>query len=186
MNKDASLFLEALIRMDSKKIEEIYQKNLPSVKRFVLQNKGQISDAEDIFQKALLQITARYKREPFDINSNFEAYLFTVCKNLWRRELNKKKKWVTTDSFYKLEGEEHDIAMSIIEQKKWELFTEALQKLSDNCKAILGMFFAKIPYAKIVEKMNYSSETVARQRVFKCKNKLKDIIKKDSRFKSLK
>ena len=76
--------------------------------------------------------------------------------------------------------------MSIIEQKKWELFTEALQKLSDNCKAILGMFFAKIPYAKIVEKMNYSSETVARQRVFKCKNKLKDIIKKDSRFKSLK
>ena len=48
------------------------------------------------------------------------------------------------------------------------------------------MFFAKVPYADMVKTMNYNSETVARQRVFKCKTKLTDIIKKDNRYKSLK
>lgn len=186
MKIDARRFLEALMHMDSKKIEEIYRNNFPNVKRFVLQNKGQISDAEDVFQKALLQITVRYKKEKFDINSSFEGYLYTVCKNLWRRELNKKKKWVTTDAFYKLEDEDQDIAISILEQKQWELFKEGLEKISENCKKILTMFFAKVSYADMVKTMSYNSETVARQRVFKCKAKLTDIIKKDKRYASLK
>ena len=52
----------------------------------MLQNKGGIADAEDIFQKALLQIAVRYKKEKCQIKSSFNAYLYTVCKNLWRRE----------------------------------------------------------------------------------------------------
>ena len=45
---------------------------------------GNTTDAEDIFQKALLQIVVRYKKEKFQIKTSFEGYLFTVCKNLWR------------------------------------------------------------------------------------------------------
>ena len=112
--------------------------------------------------------------------------MYTVCKNLWRRELNKQKKWVTTDNFYKLQDEGQDIALSILEQKKWELFKEGLEKLSENCKKILAMFFAKVSYANMVETMGYNSETVARQRVFKCKTKLTNIIKEDNRYNSLK
>jgi hypothetical protein len=48
------------------------------------------------------------------------------------------------------------------------------------------LFFAKIPYSHIAKEHGYSSETVVRQRVFKCKNKLIELIKKDPRYKSLK
>lgn len=175
----------ALINSDTKVIEAIYENNFFKVRSFVMENKGQQADAEDIFQKALLQLAVRYKREKFEINTSFEAYLFTVCKNLWRRELNKLKIRVTKYDVLELKDENEDIAMAVLEQKRWELFTESLELISENCKAVLKLYFSKVSYKDIVEKLNYNSEIVARQRVFKCKNKLTELVKKDKRFDAL-
>jgi RNA polymerase sigma factor (sigma-70 family) len=180
------IFLKALVDGDSKKIIHIYEENFISVKKFVLQNSGGIADAEDIFQKALLQITVRYKREAFQINTNFNAYLYTVCKNLWRRELNKSKKKVTNDEVVELVSEERDSSLAYLELKRQELFVDKLSEISENCKKILTLFFAKTPYAEIVESTDYSSEVVVRQRVFKCKKKLTELIKSDKKYNSLK
>ncbi|WP_111685543.1 RNA polymerase sigma factor [Winogradskyella tangerina] len=179
-------YLEGLVTNNESVVKDIYQKSFRNVIRFVSNNKGRREDAEDIFQKALLQLAVRYKKEKFEIKSSFEAYLFTVCKNLWRRELNKSKLKVTNDAVIELNSEDDDIAVSVLEQKRWELFTEALELISENCKAILKLFFAKVSYAIMVEQFNYNSETVARQRVFKCKNKLKDLVKSDVRYNELK
>lgn len=179
---DNSYYLKALLSNNSQVISVIYKENFYKVKSFVLKNNGQQEDAEDIFQKALLQLAVRYKKEKFIINSSFEAYLFTVCKNLWRRELNKSKIKVTNHNFIEPKDDNQDIALAVLEQKRWELFTESLERISDNCKQILKLFFAKTSYADIMRKFNYNSETVVRQRVFKCKRKLKHIITKDKRF----
>jgi len=183
--KNNIIFLEALSNGDSKKIESIYTSNFYFVKRFIIQNKGNLADAEDVFHKALLQIAVRYKKEKFEINTTFEAYLFTVCKNLWRRELNNKKKRVTNNGFIELYNEEKELSLSIIEQKRQELFFEKLNLLSDNCKKILSFFFSKTPYSEIVSETEYNSETVVRQRVFKCKKKLTELIKNDYKYISL-
>lgn len=178
--------LRALVEGDAKGIGEIYAECFPQVGRFVQKNMGNKEDAEDIFQKALLQIAVRYKREPFEIGVDFPIYLFAVCRNLWRRELNKSKDRVTNDNFGNIHSDEQDAAMALMEQKRYELFQEKLNQLSENCKKILSMYFAKASYAEIVKAGEYNSETVARQRVFKCKKKLTDIIRKDNRYRSLK
>jgi RNA polymerase sigma factor (sigma-70 family) len=180
------VFLKALALGNSKKIEHIYDANFQSVKRFIIQNKGKTEDAEDIFQKALLQIAVRYKKEAFEIKTSFEAYLFTVCKNLWRRELNNSKNWVTNNTIVELYSEERDGSFAIIEQKRQELFIEKLGMISDNCKKILTLFFAKVPYMEIVEQSDYTSEKAVRQRVFKCKKKLTELVQGDNRYNSLK
>lgn len=178
-------YLNALIKNNSKVLKEIFDNNFYKVLGFVLKNKGQREDAEDVFQKALLQLAIRYKKEPFEIKTSFEAYLFTVCKNLWRRELNKRKFKVTNDGILELKDDSTDIAMAALEQERWELYNAYFEKLSDNCKQILKLFFKKTPYKDIVKRFNYNSETVARQRVFKCKNKLKTLISSDKRFNDL-
>ena len=182
---DNSFYLKALLNSESKTIDKIYRNNYYKVKSFVISNNGRHEDAEDIFQKALLQLAVRYKKEKFVIKTSFEAYLFTVCKNLWRRELNKTKIKVTKDAIIELKDDNQDIALAVLEQKRWELFTESLDLISENCKQILKLYFAKISYAEMMQKFNYNSETVVRQRVFKCKNSLKQIVKKDKRFKNL-
>ena len=141
--KDQSDYLNALINGDAEQISDIYKICFPNVKRFVIQNKGQQADAEDIFQKALLQLSVRYRKEQFEIKSSFEAYLFTVCKNLWCRELNKSKQEVTSDSVVELKNEERDMVLSVLEQQRWEFFQEKLELISDNCKEILKRFFKK-------------------------------------------
>ncbi len=180
------VFLKALIKGDSKVISKIYKTTFLSVQKFILQNKGNEQDSEDIFQKALLQIVVRYKREKFEITSSFEAYLFTVCKNLWRRELNSYRKRVTNTEVIELKSDYRDNSLALVEQKRQELFIEKLNEISDNCRNILTLFFAKTSYADIVENTEYNSESVVRQRVFKCKKKLTDLIKKDVRYNSLK
>ncbi len=178
--------LDALVGGNAKSIKKIYTISFPAVKRFVLQNKGNTQDAEDIFQKALLQIAVRHKKENIQIKSSFDAYLFTVCKNLWRRELISHKKRVTNKEEMEQVSEYVDDSCAIVEQKRQELFVEKLNEISGNCKNILSMFFAKISYAEIVASTDYNSETVVRQRVFKCKKKLTELIKQDTRFNSLK
>lgn len=186
MAKSSRSFLQALSEGDTQLTEEIYRESFPSVRRFVLNNNGTHEDAEDIFQKALLQIAVRYQRESFDIRSDFKVYLYAVCKNLWRREINKSKSRVTNDQFGNLYSDEQESAMALMEQKRYELFSEKLNLISENCKKILTLYFAKVSYAEIVKVGGYNSETVARQRVFKCKKKLTDLVKDDNRFNNLK
>jgi len=167
-------------------INELYSKTFPKVISFVLKNKGTKSDAEDIFQKVLMQLIARYRVKAFDTKTTFEGYIYTAAKNLWRRELNKRKNRVTNDGTIELTNEESDMASAILEQEKWELFQEKMELLSDNCRTVLKLFFKKIPYEEIMIQMNYSSNSVLRQRIFKCKNKLTDLIKNDPQFLKIK
>lgn len=183
---ESNFILNSIIEGESKILIKIYKANFSSVKKFILQNKGNEQDAEDVFQKALLQISIRHKKEKIIIKSNFNAYLFTVCKNLWRRELNNYKKRVTDAEVVELVSDYKDNSQALIEQKRQELFVEKLNEVSDNCKNILTLFFAKTSYADIVESTEYTSESVVRQRVFKCKKRLTDLIKKDVRYNSLK
>lgn len=180
--KTPDYYLNGLINNNEQIVTYIYESMFPQVLGFISNNKGQRSDAEDVFQKALLQLAVRYKKEKFTINSNFDAYFFTVCKNLWRRELNKSKVWVTKYEVIELKDENEDIAMAVLEQKRWELYAESLELISEKCKAVLKQYFAKLSYGDMVVKFNYNSETVARQSVFKCKNRLKGLVRKDKRF----
>ena len=90
--KHNNIYLQGLLSGDDRIINTIYKKNFPSVLSFVKRNKGTYEDAEEVFQDALFQLTVRMKVRSFEIKSTFEGYLFTVCKNLWRKELNNRKK----------------------------------------------------------------------------------------------
>ncbi len=180
--RNPDYYLNGLINNNEQIVIDIYKNMFSQVLSFVSNNKGQRIDAEDVFQKALLQLAVRYKKEKFVIQTTFEAYFFTVCKNLWRRELNKSKVWVTKHELFELKDENEDIAMAVLEQKRWELFTENLELISEKCKTLLKQYFTKVSYDTIVSTFNYSSGTVARQAVFKCKKRLTQLVKKDKRF----
>ncbi len=180
-------YLKAIKDRDNKVIKKIYEEFLPKISRFVLQNKGNQQDAKDILDLAVYQISARLYREQIELRSSFEAFLYTACKNLWRRELNKKsKKRVTNEQVKELYYEEKDLAVSSIEQDRYFLFQEKLLELSENCKTILNLYFDKLSSKQIMNQLGYASETTVRQRIFKCKNKLIKLVQEDPKFQDLK
>lgn len=201
MKEYKSDLLSGLVNGDKEQILLIYRKLFPKVLQFVLRNKGNQQDAEDVFQKSLLQFIARMKLRDIPEIKSVEAYLFTINKNLWRRELNKNE-WVTNTTLSEQDSENaqkisnksnqstiqayEEEAVAFLEQERWDLYINCFERLSENCRKILAFFFKKKPYSEFSEEFGYNSESVARQRVFKCKTKLSDIIKSHADFKRLK
>ncbi|MGB3468368.1 MAG: sigma-70 family RNA polymerase sigma factor, partial [Cyclobacteriaceae bacterium] len=130
----------------------------------------------------LLQIAVRAKVKDFRISSSFDGYFFVTCRNIWIREMKNKTNEVTFETYSAPVYEEHDIANSAVEQEKWDLFEEKTRSLSENCQKLLSMFFKKISYKQIVKELDYATENVVKQRIFKCKAKLREAIQSDSRF----
>ncbi len=178
--------LQSLISGNDKGIKEIYNRLYPKIKAYIITHDGSEDDAKDVMQKALLQLSARAQDKNFKITSSFDGYFVTICKNLWRRASKLSKLRVTNDGVLDLVHEEREIALAAYEQEKWELFQEKLLEISENCRKVLGFFFNKVSYVDIANKLGYATENTVRQRIFKCKSKLKAAIHSDQRYNELK
>ncbi|WP_109300807.1 RNA polymerase sigma factor [Aquimarina sp. AU474] len=174
-------FINALVQGDDLVILEIYERFFPKALVYILQNKGTHSQAKDIFQEALLCIVIGVKERNLKVDC-FEAYLYTICKNMWKKELEKLKKRVIKEDVIALVDKETNFALFMIEQEQLDLYREKFGMLSENCKEILSLFFNEMSYDEIVKELAYATVNTARQRIFKCKKKLIEMIKSDSRF----
>ncbi|WP_271783646.1 RNA polymerase sigma factor [Aquimarina algiphila] len=184
--KHDNYLLNSIVTGNELGIKKIYTTIFPKVLVYVCKHDGTEDNAKDVMQKALLQLSVRAQSKDFSITSSFEGYLFTICKNVWRRETKLSKTRVTNSKIIDLIHEEQEIALAAYEQEKWELFQEKLNEISENCRKVLQFFFNKIPYSKIANELGYATENTVRQRIFKCKSKLKEAIHSDSRYNELK
>ncbi|CAM1371212.1 RNA polymerase sigma factor [Tenacibaculum xiamenense] len=182
---ESNRYLSALLNGNEEVTAEIYSKFYPKISSFILRNKGKEEDVEDVFHDALMYLIITHKKKQLCINS-FEAYFFTICKNIWKTSLKNRKNKVMNEQVLTLDIKEDNLSSFIVEQQRRELYTDAFQKLSDNCREILSNYFNGMSYEEIVKDLSYSSVNTVRQRVFKCKSKLISIIKKDRRYNSLK
>lgn len=182
MNKKDS-FIEGFLNGQADVLNKLYTESFPAIQRYIITRGGSKAEAEDIFQNALITLFVKLKNNELQIQS-FNSYLFTICKNLWKRTCSQNR--VTNLPTIPLISEDVDLAKFSIEQKQWDLYQEKLKELSENCRKLLLLSFKKVAYKEIVSLFNYASETVARQRVFKCKSRLIKLIKKDDRYLRLK
>ena len=175
-------YINALLTGDDCVIKEIYSKIYPKIVSYILNNKGKKDDALDVFQDALMYIIITQKEKRTVILS-FEAYLFVVCKNIWKKSL--KNKVIETD-FLTLVDKETDLSTFILEQKSFDFYMAKFNLLSENCKEILSVYFNGATYEEILIEYAYATINTVRQRVFKCRAKLIELIKEDKEFQKIK
>lgn len=180
--KDSERFINALISGNEKVTLEIYNKLFPKIKSFVLKNRGDSQDASDVFHDGLMYIIVTQKEKRTEIKS-FEAYLFTVCKNIWKRTL--KNQVMKTDTLTLVDKEEA-LSSFVIEQQLQDFYIEKFDLLSQNCKEILGSYFNGLSYEELLTEYAYASINTVRQRVFKCRAKLIKLIKEDKKYQKIK
>ncbi|MGB1282970.1 MAG: RNA polymerase sigma factor [Polaribacter sp.] len=178
---ESEIYLTALLEGNNKIISKIYTKFYPKVASYILRNNGREEEIQDVFQDALMYLIITHRKKSLKISS-FGGYFFTVCKNMWKTSIKNKNKRVIKDGVVPLVNKETELSIHILEQQRLEFYQEMFQKLSSNCKEILGNYFNGMSYQEILEDLSYSSINTVRQRVFKCKAKLIQLIKKDSRY----
>ena len=178
--------LKNLIESNGKTSSELYNKFFPKVLKYINIHDGDLQNAQDIFQSAIVLLILQARKKDFEIKSTLEGYFFTICKNLWRKEKKDTKSRVTNEGVLNLISEERSLALKALENDRWLLYKEKFEVLSENCKKVMQLSFEKVPYKKIATLLNYSSENTVRQRIFKCKTKLSELIKDDLRYNDLK
>ncbi len=159
---------------DERALDFLYKKNYKMMTNMIIKNNGSEDEAKDIYQEALLVIWQKAMSEDFVLTSKISTYLYSVCKNLWRKELELKGKHTN----------EEDITMSVIidmdKKERIEAINRCINDLGETCKAILTYYyFDGMSMAEIAEKMGFANADTSKTKKYKCKQEL------DKRVKSL-
>lgn len=170
---------------DSSVISYIYKDYYPTIKYLISTNSGSESDAEDVFQDALIILYKKIIEENLILTSSFKTFLYSICRNLWLQRLDKK---VFSNEFLELENisaiqETIYSEFSDTEDEKFKLYQVHFLNLSEDCQKVLRLFMNKVALKEIAEIMGFKTEKYAKTRKFMCKEKLRIAILNDPKSK---
>jgi len=177
--------IDGLKKRDSLIIRYVYKEYYPTIKFLITTNSGTETDAEDVFQDALVLLYRKIAKENLVLTSSFKTFLYSICRNLWLQRLDRR---VFSNEFLDMEDLSELQELTSSEQadeehEKYRLFQQHFFRLSDDCQKILKLFMNKISLREIAEIMGFKTEKYAKTRKFMCKEKLKNSIINDPKFK---
>lgn len=139
--------------------------------KLVVSNNGSEEEAKDIYQDALIVFWQKATSGNFTLTSKISTYLYSICLNLWRKELERKSK---------LSNEEKDEAewMEDDKQERIKIINECINALGETCRKVLSYYyFDGMTMSDIAEKMNFANPDTAKTKKYKCKQRLDKLIK---------
>jgi hypothetical protein len=82
-------YIDGIASNDSEIIESIYQKSVPKVVFFVLNNSGDKEQAKGIVEEVLLLLFNQAKSKGLNLKCPFDTYFLLLCKRKWLKEFKK-------------------------------------------------------------------------------------------------
>ena len=173
--------VKAIQANDEQVLKIIYQNNYYKVEQFVLKNNGSKDQAKDTYQEAFITVWQNVKNNKF-IPKNDTAitgYLFTIAKNKWMDYLRsaKYKKTDTLSDFKSsnyLYVETHNSNYDKDEEKLKKIMI-ALKLLKEPCQKLLSIFYFEKKSLKIIAKELNIEEASARNKKYRCMEKLREL-----------
>ena len=178
--------LEGLLRADRQQLRRLYGDFRPGIIRYVVRHGGTEADGRDVFQDALLVLYRKMQAGELKLTAPLRTYLLAVCRNIWRTQQRDRREFRLLPG----EGEDRpdldtDTVQAITRVSRERLYREHFEQLSEQCRQILELFFARVKMRAIAEQLNLS-ERYVKKRKFECKEKLVERIRQDARWEELK
>lgn len=147
------------------------------VSTLVMKNGGSKEDALDVFQDALIIFCKRVWEGNFTLTSKIDTYLYSICYNLWRKELEKQNKKTSLSNQEQVLVNDEQIDLLIEKENKIKQIEVVLHKIGDPCMKLLKMFYYEaLKMKEIAQKLGYSSEKTAKAQKYKCIERAKKMI----------
>lgn len=166
-----NVILERISKGDEKALDYLYRKYYKMMTNIILKNSGTEQEAKDIYQDALIVFWQKVISNKLVLSSKISTYLYSVCLNLWRKELERKSK---------LSNEEKD-AVEYLDQESKErsyIIRNCIEQLGDTCKKILMYYyFDDMSMQDIADKLGMANTETVKTKKYKCKKRLDSLIK---------
>lgn len=141
--------------------------------KMVLRNSGSEDEAKDVFQDALVVFWEKVVSEKLVLTSKISTYLFSICQNLWRKELDRKTRHAGELTVDKPDNFDPD------KQERIDAMRKCLQMLGESCRQILMLYyFDDLSMQEIAQQMGLANADTAKTKKYKCKQELDNLVKK--------
>lgn len=155
-------------------LESLYEDTFPAVARFVRSMRGDLEDAQDIFQDALVIFYEKRQQNKLDVHGLAEAYILGIAKHLWIRKFNQNQQRVFFSQFeqqIEIPGEE---IPSVSANELLLLLQQSGQKCMELLKAF---YYDNLSMKKLKHVFGYSTERSATVQKYKCIEKIRNTVK---------
>jgi RNA polymerase sigma factor (sigma-70 family) len=160
----------------SVELVELYKK-WPDIKRYLRSIGCPSTDAEDIFQEALLIYTRKKSDPTFTLDVAAFHYVKSTCKFIWYNQSRKegKNQQVEFSEQHTEETDDHWFQ----KEMKLQLIEKALSGIGKQCQELLQLFYGKgWSMTAIAEKIGLRNDKVAKAQKYRCLTKAKDEVRK--------
>ncbi|MCB0834484.1 MAG: sigma-70 family RNA polymerase sigma factor, partial [Bacteroidetes bacterium] len=172
--------LERIRLGDEKVLVRLYQNNIAMVRKYVLDNSGRDEDAQDMLQDALIVLWENVMRGDFNLTSKISTYLYSVVRNKWLREINKRKVGKTTSlENYEVVEERIDALKQIVRKEEYKVVLKCIESMGATCRKVLTMFYLEEKgMEEIARVLKFANTDVAKAKKWQCKKELESLVKK--------
>lgn len=177
--------VECLRARQSYVVRYLSERYLPMIRLMVTNMGGTSEDAKDIFQDGLVIMLEKIDSDQFYLTCKFKTFLYSVCENLWKSVLEKRK---AANNYFtrKLDtSSDSDFTEEYDNQLYENLFNEVYQTLDPVCKEILKLYWQDYSPLEIAEKLGYTYGYV-RKKKCECQAELMKRITNHPKFKQIK
>ena len=160
-------------------IRVIYQDHFDQLSWFVMNNSGSMHDAEDIFQEVVISFINAIQKNKFRGESSIKTFLYSMNKHAWLNELKKRGRAMQRELNYGKDQDREDLDAShlIVHREARTQVIEIVDQLGGACKKILLMFYYEnLSMKEILEKTEYETEQVVRNKKYKCLKQLEQML----------
>ena len=152
-------------------LKELYRK-WPEVRGFLTSLGCSATNAEDVFQEALVIYVRKQEDPAFTLTVAPFFYVRNTCKLLWYNQSRKQAKHPT------FELEKDVIALDdewFQKEMKLTITEKAVQQLGEQCRQLLQLFYgAGLAMSEIAKKVGLRNEKVAKAQKYRCLQKAKE------------
>jgi len=164
--------LARLKQGDENTLDLLYKANYRMMIKLIIKNNGTEEEAKDIYQESLIVLWQKAQNENFVLTSKISTYLYSICLNLWRKELERKKRFS-----YETKEESTDV-MEMDREERVRIINKCIQKLGETCRDILTYYyFDRLSMVEIAEKMGFANADTSKTKKYKCKKELDQLVK---------
>lgn len=156
-------------------MNSLYIEHFHTIKHYILKNNGSEEEAADTFQDALVLFYIKVRKGEFQSTSSLKTYLFGITRNLWLKELRRRRiaqKHLTVD-------EEVGFQEELTIHESQVTIRKVMELINEECKQLLmSFYFEGQSMAKLTVEYGLGSEAAAKNKKYRCLQKLISMVKR--------